>query len=82
MKLRLLKQIYQSSGSYIDDLYTGNETFENDLILQSFNNNTNQWENVPIVEEYVDGTGDFINQQTGKTDKDEYHESIYGEYYE
>lgn len=70
MKLRLLKQIYQSSGSYIDDLYTGNETFENDLILQSFNNNTNQWENVPIVEEYVDGTGDFINQQTGKTDND------------
>lgn len=70
MKLRLLKQIYQSSGSYINDLYTGDETFENDLILQSFNNNTNQWENVPIVEEYVDGTGDFINQQTGKTDND------------
>lgn len=66
MKLRLLQQTYTEQGSRIDDTFTPAQTYKNDVLLQSFNDDTNEWETIPLVIEEVESPFDFINNQTGK----------------
>lgn len=66
MKLRLLQQTYTEQSRRIDDRVIPTETFKNDVLLQSFNNDTNEWETIPLVIEEVESPFDFINNQTGK----------------
>ena len=66
MKLRLLQQTYTEQEWRIDDTIRPKETFKNDVLLQSFNNDTNEWETIPFVIEEVESPFDFINNQTGK----------------
>jgi hypothetical protein len=70
MKLRLLQQIYTEQGSRIDDTFTPTQTYKNDVLLQSFNDNTNEWETIPLVIEEVESMFDFINnKQTNQCQK-------------
>jgi len=70
MKLRLLQQTYTEQGSRIDDTFTPTQTYKNDVLLQSFNDNTNEWETIPLVIEEVESMFDFINnKQTNQCQK-------------